>query len=262
MSRGKLPVLVLAVVVLACTPLARAGSHTSPPSAAFRVDTRAATVVRVTGVSSRWCDGAYGGAGRHVYFLAGVNLPVVFTAQVEWGGRTGSRIEFNGVNNGLNYSKSIEVGGLGAGGKLEVVAVATDGTRSPAFRANFDVAPLPPFADMVFYPQAFTLNNDLSYSTPAFNLGMFPGRSGVVQGCPLPGETMEVAPSLNAAAAFNGDGTLTIRAAAGVNNDIKLNGTQSRRPDGKFGKAAGVDFGFDIEGEIVRSGIPTRVHGR
>ena len=252
------PLCIPMALLLAAT-LAHAGSHTSPPSAAFRVDTRATTVVRVTGLSSRWCDGAYGGAGHHVYFLAGVNLPVVFTAQVEWGGRTGSRLEFNGVNNGLNYARTLEVGALGAGGKLEVVAVAADGTRSPAFRANFDVAPLPPFADMAFYPQILALNSDLRYNTPALNLDIFQGRSGVIQGCPLPGETMEVQPKLRAEAEFAGDGTLTIKAAVGEKNDIKLNDTArkygepgSRQNfDGKFGKAAGVDFGFDIEGEIV-----------
>jgi len=122
--------------------------------------------VKVTGVTSRYCDGAYGGTGRHVYFLAGVGLPVAFTAQVDWGGRTGSRLEFNGANNGMSLLKTIDVGGLGTGGKLEVVAVASDGTRSQPFRANFDVAPLPPFADMLFYAQSLSLNDELRYTTP------------------------------------------------------------------------------------------------
>ncbi|NLC82487.1 MAG: hypothetical protein GX748_15015, partial [Lentisphaerae bacterium] len=97
---------------------AQAGSDTAQ-SAAFRVDTRATTSVKVTGVSSRWCDGAYGGAGRHAYFLAGVPLSVAFTAQVDWGGKSASRLEFNGANNGLSYAKSVNVGGLGTGGRLE-----------------------------------------------------------------------------------------------------------------------------------------------
>lgn len=73
---------ILSIILLAAT--ARAGTGAGH-SVAFRVDTRATTAVRVTGVSSRWCDGAHGSAGRHVYFLAGVPLDVTFTAQVDWG---------------------------------------------------------------------------------------------------------------------------------------------------------------------------------
>jgi len=43
---------------------------------------------------------------------------------------------------------------------------------------------------------------------------------------------------------------LTIDAVGGANNSVKLNGTQNRRPDGKFGKAAGVDFGLGVQGEL------------
>ena len=230
--------------------MVHAGSGTGQ-SAAFRVDTRAAANVRVTGVSSRWCDGPYGGAGRHVYFLAGVALPVAFTAQVEWGGATPSRLEFNGVNNGLGYAKTLDVGALGAGGKLEVVAVAADGTRSTAFRANFDVAALPPFADMVFYAPLQPGAANLVYLTPEFNLNIFKGAKGVLEGCPLPGETMDIAPAFKASAEFKGDGTLTITAALGEKDKVKINGSQNRLPNGRFGEAAGVSIALNAEGEIV-----------
>jgi hypothetical protein len=216
------------------------------------VDTRAAAAnVRVTGLSSRWCDGAYGSGGRHVYFLAGVPLGVTFTAQVEWGGRSGSRLEFNGLNNGLSYSKTLDVGALGAGGKLEVVAVASDGTRSPAFRANFDVAPLPPFADMAFYAPLQPGAANLVYLTPEFNLNIFKGAKGVLEGCPLPGETLDIAPAFKASAEFKGDGTLTIKAALGEKDKVKINGSQNRLPNGRFGEAAGVSIALNAEGEIV-----------
>jgi hypothetical protein len=71
---------------------------------------------------------AYGGGGRHVYFLEGVPLDVVFTAAVDWGGKAGNRLEFNGANNGLGLSKSLAVDTFPVGGKLEVVAVAAGGT--------------------------------------------------------------------------------------------------------------------------------------
>ncbi len=74
-------------------------------------------MVKVTGVMSRYCDGAYGGAGRHVFFLGGVALPVAFTAQVEWGGKTGSRLEFNGAShNWPEAGKTLDVGNLGPAG--------------------------------------------------------------------------------------------------------------------------------------------------
>lgn len=238
---------ILSIVLLAAVT-ARAGSG-SGQSAAFTVDTRAAANVRVTGVTSRWCDGAYGGSGRHVYFLAGVTLPVKFTAQVEWGGGTPSRLEFNGVDNGLNYTNTLNVGALGAGGKLEVVAVTADGTRSPAFRANFDVVPLP--LARAFYPQDLSVNDELKYTTLEVSIDIFKGKSGVVKGCPLPGETMDIQPKFNAKAEVTGSGTLTVSPSGGVNNGIKLNGTGNRRPDGKFGTAAGVDFGLDVDGEVV-----------
>ncbi len=230
---------------------ARAGSHTAQ-SSAFRVDTRDVGTMRVTAVSSRYCDGSYGGRGRHVYFLSGVDLLVAFEAQVSTGGKAVSRLEFNGVSQAWpNTSRALNVGALGAGGKLEVVAVATDGTRSQPFRANFDVAPFPPIVHQLFYPQTLALNDELTYTAPSFDIEVFKGKKGEVGGIPLPGKTMGIEPTFSAEASFSGDGTLTIGAAAGVDKKPKLNGTQGRRPDGKFGEAAGVEFGFDVEGEVV-----------
>ena len=53
---------IVAAALLAAAS-AQTGTHTAQ-SAAFRVDTRATTSVKVTGLASRWCDGAYGGQGR------------------------------------------------------------------------------------------------------------------------------------------------------------------------------------------------------
>ena len=105
---------ILSIFMLAAVS-AHAGSHTSEPSVAFRVDTLPATSVRVTGVTCQYCDSAYGGTGRHAYFLAGVSLPVAFTAHVDWAGKTPARLEFNGANNGLGYAKTLDVGAFGAG---------------------------------------------------------------------------------------------------------------------------------------------------
>ncbi len=129
--------------------------------------------------------------------------------------------------------------------------MAADGTRSPAFRANFDVAALPPFADMVFYAPLQPGAANLVYLTPEFNLNIFKGAKGVLEGCPLPGETMDIAPAFKASAEFKGDGTLTIKAALGEKDKVKINGSQNRLPNGRFGEAAGVSIALNAEGEIV-----------
>lgn len=246
----------LVAAALFAAVAAHAGSD-SAQSAAFRVDTRAAANVRVTGVSSRWCDGPYGGAGRHVYFLAGVALPVAFTAQVEWGGATPARLEFNGANNGLGYAKTLDVGALGAGGRLEVVAVAADGTRSPAFRANFDVAPKPPvFGEVLHAEASLPLNHELTYSTPSLDFTPFKAISGSLtlgKNVPyLSGEEMAIAPSFKVSVKVSGSsGTLSVKPAIGGKGDVKLNDTQSRKPDGTFGKAGRFSMGLYAQGELI-----------
>jgi len=222
------------------------------------VDTRAAANVRVTGVTSRWCDGPYGGGqGRHVYFLAGVALPVEFTAQVEWAGKTPARLEFNGVNNGLGYAKTLDVGALGAGGRLEVVAVAADGARSPAFRANFDVAPKPPVFGTLLHAEApLPYSQDIVYSTPSLDFTPFNAISGALtlgKSVPyLSGEEMAIAPSFKVSVSVSGSsGTMSVKPAIGGKGDIKVNGTQSRKPDGTFGKVGLFSMGLYAQGEFI-----------
>ncbi len=263
MRNGKVPVLALAVMLAAVS--AQAGSGTAQ-SVAFAVDTRESVATpatvrpKVTEVSSLYCDGRYGGVGKHVYFLANVALPISFKVQADPCGKTIGQVEFNGVAQGWSdTSRTLDVGALGSGGKLDVVVIATDGTRSLPFRANFDVVPWPPMQVQLYYPQLLSLNDELVYTTPAFDMALFKGKTGVLKGVPLPGEAMDVQPKFKAEAEFKGDGTLTIKAAIGENNGIKLNRSarqygeagSRKNSDGKFGKAAGVAFDFDIEGEVV-----------
>ncbi len=258
---------ILSILLLAAT-LAHAGSHTSPPSAAFRVDTRATTAVRVTGVSSRYCDGAYGSSGRHVYFLEGVGydplsvidlvgLPVSFTAQVDWGGRTGLRLEFNGFDNGMSLSRIIDVSSLPVDSKLEVVAVASDCTRSLPFRANFDVVSKPPVFGALLHAEApIFMSGQLEYSTPSIDFTPFSAISGYLElGKNIPGlsgEEMMIGPSLKMSVSVNGNaGTMSVKPAVGAKGQIKLNGTQSRLPDGRFGKMAEFELGLYVQGELI-----------
>jgi len=242
-----------------------AGSGTSQ-SANFRVDTRTLAVVKVTGLTSRYCDGAYGDKGRHVYFLAGVGfdlslgligLPVEFTAQVDWGGRTGSRLEFNGVNNGLSLSRSLDVSALPVGGKLEVVAVASDGTRSQPFRANFDVIPKPPtFGDLLHAEASLPLSGQLDYSIVKFDFTPFKAISGSLnlpKNVPgLSGEEMKIAPSFKVSVKVNGNvGTMSVKPAVGAKGDTKINGTQGKAPDGTFAKAGLFNMSMYVQGELI-----------
>jgi hypothetical protein len=256
--------LILAAVVMVVAAV-RAGSHTAQ-SGTFSVNTRATTTVKVTGVTSRWCDGAYGGGGRHVYFLAGVGydfgigvigLPIEFTAQVDWGGKTGSWLEFNGINNGMSDSRTIDVSALPVGGKLEVVAVASDGTRSAPFRANFDVAPKPDVFGVALSAEVSLPGSDqLDYSTPSLNFSPFEAIGGSLhlpRDVPgLSGEEMKIAPSFKVSVKVNGNaGTMHVKPAIGEKGGIKINGTQSRQPNGQFGKMAGLEAGLYVEADII-----------
>lgn len=214
------------------------------------LDTRDGSRPVVQDVTSAYC-----GAGRHACFLHGVALGQTFTASVNWNGKTPGSIQFIGpwgthVQSGTQLSRAYNVGAdFGVGGKLRVKVLAGDGTESLEYPVNFDVASRPPMVGSVMYLSA--LSGQLGYRTPAIDLEVFKGRSGVTSGVPLPGETMEVAPKFEAEAKIDSAGLLTISAMGGRNNSIKLNGTQGRRPDGKFGKAAGVDFGFGVQGDLV-----------
>jgi len=243
-----------------------AGSGSSQ-SANFRVDTRVTTAVKVTGVTSRYCDGAYGDKeGSHVYFLAGVafdpitslsGLPVEFTAQVDWGGKTGNRLEFNGASNGMSLSKTLDVSALPVGGKLEVVAVASDGTRSQPFRANFDVIPRPPsFGDQLHAEAPLPFNKQLDYSIIAFDFTPFKAISGSLnlpKNVPgLSGEEMKIAPSFKVSVKVNGNaGTMSVKPAIGGKGDTKINGTQKRAPDGTFAKAGVFNMSLYVQGELI-----------
>ncbi|GEM_PF-3578037 len=256
--------LVLAALLLAAVT-ARAGSHTAQ-SAVFAVNTRATTTVKVTGVTSRYCDGPYGGTGRHVYFLEGVDfspitgmsgLSVEFTAQVDWGGKTGLRLEFNGIDNGMSLSRIIDVSSLPVDSKLEVVAVASDCTRSLPFQANFDVVSKPPvFGDLLHAEAPLFTSGQLDYSTPSLDFSPFAAISGSLnlpRNVPgLSGEEMKIAPSFKVSVKVNGNaGTMHVKPAIGAKGDIKINGTQSRKPNGQFGKFAGLEAGLYVEADII-----------
>ena len=123
-----------------CTVAAVAGSH-SAESPAITVDTRdSGNRPIVQDVTSRYCSGQ-----QHVYFLHGVSLDVEFKASVNWNGKSPGTVRFNEAAQAWpDTTRTYDVGSaFGVGGKMEVVAVASDGTESTPFRVNFDIAPIP-----------------------------------------------------------------------------------------------------------------------
>ena len=111
-------------------------------------------------VSSDFCSGLYGSAaGRHATFLAGVEMPVVFTISLRW--RTGviRGVRVNGGSLGQYEIASgnrfqAQVGSFPVGAKMEIEAICEDddGTlvSSPPFRVNLDIAPIPDGAGEMF----------------------------------------------------------------------------------------------------------------
>jgi len=239
-------------VVLASLP-GFAGSG-SIDSAAFSLDLRYGNrpVVAVTS--------QYFNKNKPVYFLDGVPLLIPFiqqfTAQVDWNGKTPQQIIFitpKNTYNGLETTRSFDVKSeFGVGGHLVVYARASDGTESDPCWANFEVIPPPPIIAAALYPSTiFPFSPDLEYRTPALDLNILKGKSGVTQGVPIPNEKMDVQPKLRVEASVDGDGVLTFDTSVDKNKEIKLNGTQGRRPDGKFGEFAGVEFGFGLQGSLI-----------
>ena len=83
-------------------------------------------------------------------FLDGVPLlfDISFKAIVDWADYTPGSIRFitpKGTYEGLDDTRKFDVGTeFGVGGKLQVIAVAQDGTESEPYTANFEVVPVPP----------------------------------------------------------------------------------------------------------------------
>ena len=112
----------------------------------FVIDTRDKEF-RITDVKSDYCWGKYrDGDGHNATFLSGVSLNLDFKIKVDHGPdedcKRIDRYEY-GVSSTTTDEFKMDVGALAPGTKLEVVAVAADGTRSKPFRVNFDIAPAP-----------------------------------------------------------------------------------------------------------------------
>ncbi len=99
------------------------------------------TGLRVVSVTSSYSN------GKPYYFLPGVGFNVTFTAQVNWNGTTPGKVRFitsrgsyDVVTSSDTTSYSLNVGSeLDSCATLQAVAIAGDGSQSPAKKADFIV---------------------------------------------------------------------------------------------------------------------------
>ena len=132
--------LIAAATLAACVITAEAATGSS---GWFFVDTTDGKL-KVSDVTSTYCNGNYGG-GRKATFLTGVQCNVDFKVKVEKpDGKTVSHLLVNGTRYDTTDSFELNVGGLGVGAELNVVAVDSDGNKSKSFRVNLDIADYPP----------------------------------------------------------------------------------------------------------------------
>ena len=240
--------------------LVSAGSG-SCPSPAFTIDTRDLIRPTVQDVSSKFFHGSAKN-GQHVYFLSGVTsltpipsdidpLRQRCTVSVAWNGKSPGTIHYVCPEpyDGLSTEQIFRVSSWRPGAKLTVIAEASDGTQSAPFVANFDIISPPPIVGQILYAP-YTSTSDLQYQSADFDLDVFKGRKGVTKGVPIPGETMEIQPTVKAQARVDGSGLLSISASLGNDYEVKLNGTQKRRPDGKFGKSGTVEWDLAAQGSL------------
>ena len=109
----------------------------------------------------------YSSRDKSAYFLNGVDFSMNFFAQVDWNGKTPGKIRFitpQGNFEETSGNRIFNVGrDFGTGGRLQAVAISSDGISSVPFDANIEVMPLPPA--MVINAGLKYSNNDFSYES-------------------------------------------------------------------------------------------------
>jgi hypothetical protein len=196
--------------------------------------------------------GDYSGPGKHVYYLDDVWLNETFTAKVQWNGHPAGSVQFItpygtylGSGSGDTWHHTFNMGAdFGAGGTLQVKAIAGDSAESTARLANFKVIEPPP-GILPFLIYAEPSGGDLKYFTP--NLaeiasGFDEGADEVPDDMPLFGNE-----AFKFVSMF--DATAEIDAASGSANvlsfDPDLPGSEGKT------KLAGYEFTPSLAGQLA-----------
>ncbi len=165
----------------------------------------------VVDISNQYCN-----QNKHVYYLNGILMSQNFTVTVDWKGHTPGIVRWITPTNtydtscpGTTVSKTFNVGnGFGTGGKLTVIAIASDSSQSASKTANFDVIPPPPGVPIpILMP---VLGNSLFYNVK-FELGFI--EEGVGEGIipsEIPcfgGKALEFVTAVELEGTVSGDGS-------------------------------------------------------
>ena len=122
---------------------------------------------KILDVKSDYCSGAYGKSSKQT-FLSGVKCELEFTVSTT----PFYDVDYITVNGETyNYPKfKFNVGSLGSGGTMKVVAVSKDGEKTEPFRVNLDVAK--PHSVMA-YPIANKKGDEVVYKSLCNGLSVF-----------------------------------------------------------------------------------------
>jgi len=199
--------------------------------------TKTTAAPAVLDVSSSFCDDAL-----HAYFLDGFSCEAAFDAQVEWYGKTPGTIVFKTpweTDEGESPSRTYDVGeDFGVGEKLEVKAVAADGTQSAWYTVNFDVIGPPPgipaeLLHRVPGAPGLLYKTDVGFGLPQINEGAETGL--IPASIPLVGgKALKWASIINVTAEVNGSGTAQLRLDP-IDTGMKLHIAGRRMPVPQIG---------------------------
>jgi formylglycine-generating enzyme required for sulfatase activity len=184
----------------------------------------------VVDISNQYCN-----QSKHVYYLNGISLNQIFTVTVDWKGHTPGIVRWTTPTNtyetscpGTTVSRTFNVGSeFGIGGRLTVIAIASDSAQSASKTANFDVIPSPPGIPVaMLIPNMY--GNSLSYNA-TFGLGFIEeGVGNNVIPAEIPGfggRAFKFNTTVSLSAQVSGSGTASATITPGIDcNEMEIAG--------------------------------------
>ena len=131
---------------------------------------------KILDVKSDYCHGEYGKSGKQT-FLSGVKCELEFTVSTT----SFYDVDYITVNGEVyHYPKfKYNVGKLGSGGAMNVVAVSKNGEKTKPFRVNIDIAKRHP---VMAFPIANTSRKNIVYKSACDGLSVFDAKGFSLKG--------------------------------------------------------------------------------
>ena len=178
------------------------GAAVSPATTISTLSSNAPPLITDVTTTETYADqtpyvrGIYSNGSQRAFFLNGVPGVIHLQVHTAWNGHAPTQFQVTGTRTSFtqaatNATITIDLGSdLSSGAALNIVAAATDGTKSAPFRVNLDVIPVPPGIPL----PGLSFNPALScYTIPNFNVVEGVAVSGPltiqVQGPDVPGQT-------------------------------------------------------------------------